>query len=85
MNEKHIARIKELLTEWNPLGEESILIEDLNNYETEATDILFHSKKRHSLIQINKLISTVINQAFGLNVNETESESIAEEISKMLK
>ena len=27
------------MTEWNPLGEESILIEDLNNYEIQAIKI----------------------------------------------
>jgi len=85
MNEEHITRVKELLTKWNPLGEKSILIEDLNNYEIEATDILFHIEKRHSLTQINKIISTVMNQAFGLNVKETESYYIAEKIAKMLK
>ena len=59
MNEEHIARVKELLIEWNPLGEKSILIEDLNGYEIEATDILFHIEKRHSLTQINKIICTI--------------------------
>ena len=85
MNKEHITRVKELLTDWNPLGKKSILIEDLNNYEIEATDILFYVDKRHSITQINRTISTVMNQAFGLNIKETESESIAEKIAKMVK
>ncbi len=85
MNKEHISRVKVLLTEWNPLGEKSVLIDDLNNYEIEATDILFYIKKRHTLIQINKIISTVMNQAFELNIKETESYYIAVKIAKLLK
>ena len=42
MNEEHIRKVKRLLTSWNPLGERSNQISDLNEYETEAVDILFH-------------------------------------------
>jgi len=41
MNEEHIKKVKRLLTSWNPLGERAIQISDLNEYETEAVDILF--------------------------------------------
>jgi hypothetical protein len=46
MNEEHIRKVKKLLTEWNPLGDQANQILDLNNYDTEATDILFHVGKQ---------------------------------------
>ena len=42
MNEEHIQKIKEILTQWNPLGEQANQISDLNDYETEAVDIIFN-------------------------------------------
>ena len=46
MNKKHIERIKDILSEWNPLGDMANQISDLENYEIEATDILFHINKK---------------------------------------
>lgn len=85
MNEQHITRLKKLLTKWNPLGERSIQISDLNNYEIEAIDILFHINKNDSVQRINKMISTILNQAFGLYVDPDKCILIAEQVHKMLK
>lgn len=46
MDEQHIEKVKLLLTEWNPLGEKASQITDLENYETEAIDILFYINKK---------------------------------------
>jgi hypothetical protein len=46
MDEKHIEKVKQLLTDWNPLGERAKQITDLGNYETEAIDILFYLDKK---------------------------------------
>lgn len=54
MNKKHIKRLKDILSEWNPLGDRATQINDLENYETEATDILFHINKKNSVEQISK-------------------------------
>jgi len=40
MNQYQIDKIKEILIKWNPLGEHSRQIHDLNNYNTEAIDII---------------------------------------------
>ena len=85
MNEEHIVKVQALLTEWNPLGNRSAQIIDLNNYEIEATDILFHIKKNNTVDQISKMIGTVLNQAFGIHVEPTKCKIIAEQVQLMLK
>ena len=84
MNEEHIRQLQGILTKWNPLGEKSNQISDLNNYETEATDILFHTNKRNSEEKICKMIDTVLNQAFGLHVDQNECMLVASQVYKML-
>ncbi|SNZ00976.1 DUF1871 family protein [Flagellimonas pacifica] len=85
MNEEHIVKVQALLTEWNPLGSQSAQISDLNNYEIEATDILFHIKKNNTVDQISKMITTVLNQAFGIHVEPVKCKIIAEQVQIMLK
>ena len=53
MNKKHIERLKSILSKWNPLGDQASRFGDLDNYETEATDILFHVNKKYSVEQIS--------------------------------
>lgn len=84
MNKKHIERLKEILSEWNPLGDQSSQISDLENYETEATDILFHINKKYSAEQISKIICTVLGQAFSINVDEKKSLAVANEVHSMM-
>ena len=84
MNKEQISKVKILLTEWNPLGDRSTQISDLNNYETETTDILWHTKKKSTTDQISKLIDSVLNQAFGIYVDPVKCKIIAEEIHVML-
>ncbi|QTD37658.1 DUF1871 family protein [Polaribacter batillariae] len=64
MNKEHIAKVKILLTEWNPLGDRATQISDLNNYETEAIDILWHIKSKNTTDQISKLIDSVLKSSF---------------------
>jgi hypothetical protein len=84
MNKKHIERLKEILSEWNPLGDMASQISDLENYETEATDILFYINKKNSVEQISKMIKTVLGQAFGINVDSEKSLAVANEIHAMI-
>lgn len=84
MNKKHIERLKYILSEWNPLGDMANQITDLENYETEATDILFHINKKNSVEQISKMIKTILGQAFGINVDNEKSLAVANEIHSMI-
>ncbi len=42
ITEDQIRKTMDLLTTWNPLGDRAMTIGDLDNYRTEAIDILFH-------------------------------------------
>jgi len=64
MNEELIEKVKAILTEWNPLGDLASTVEDLNNYEIEAIDILFYVNKKSSVQKINKVMVEVLSQAF---------------------
>lgn len=84
MNKKHIERLKDILSEWNPLGDMASQISNLENYEIEATDILFHINKKNSVEQISKMIKTVLGQAFGINVDSEKSLAVANEVHAMI-
>ena len=80
MNEDHINKIKQILTDWNPLGEKASQIEDLENYETEAIDILFYIDKKTSTDRINRITTQVLSEAFGVYVELGESKKYAKKI-----
>ncbi|MDW5290988.1 hypothetical protein [Formosa sp. PL04] len=84
MNKEHITKVQVLLTEWNPLGKLSVQKTDLNNYETEATDILWYVKKTNTVEQINKITNTVLSQAFGIHVDPVKCKIIGEQIHSIL-
>lgn len=84
MNEVQIEKVKDILTKWNPLGERVNEISDLNEYEIEATDILWHIKSNSSIEQIERITRTVIEQAFNLHIKSSEVMPIAEQIHKVL-
>ena len=91
MNDKKVKEIQEILSDWNPLGEKSMEITDLNNYETEAIDILFHiendprfDKKRNLEKLIEKIISEVLNEAFDLCLTNEECHKPALKITEIV-
>ncbi len=84
MNIEHIEKVKKILTTWNPLMEKFSLIVDLNDYETEATDIVFHLKKNYSKEQIGQVISLVLYQAFNISVVKKECDSVAVKIQGVI-
>lgn len=84
MNEELIEKVKQILTEWNPLGDQASEVEDLNNYETEAIDILFYLNKKSSVEKINKVMVEVVSEAFGLFDDFEDTLQYAEKIKKAL-
>jgi hypothetical protein len=90
MNEEHIREIKDILSKWNPLGDQAINFPDLNNYETEAIDILFHieiefKQDKNSKKRIQVIVKEVLNEAFNLWLSEDDCEKPAELIHSMFK
>ena len=78
-----IQKAMEILTEWNPLGPRANTIGDLDNYKTEAIDILFNlnlSKNNPAVI-----VQQVINQAFDLSLSVADCASVGRKIHKLIK
>ena len=46
MEDYQISEVAKILNEWNPLGDEAEIVQDLDGYKTESIDILFHRKMR---------------------------------------
>ncbi len=84
MDDELIEKVKLILTEWNPLGDQASVVEDLDNYETEAIDILFYLNKKSSVEKINKVMVTVVSEAFGLLDDFEDSLQYAAKIKKAL-
>jgi len=85
MNSEHIEKIKQVLIEWNPLGDLTDNYPDLNNYETEVIDILFFIDKSSSIDRINKVTVTILTEAFNIDIDLADSRKYAEEIRSIIK
>jgi hypothetical protein len=84
MNEEQIEKVKQILTEWNPLGDFAAKVPDLDNYDTEGNDLAFYIDKKSSVSKINKLLIEILEQAFDYPVDLEESISYAEKIKNIL-
>ena len=83
--EEQIQKVMELLTAWNPLGKRADRIKDLNNYRTEAIDILFLLSLRGSKASAALAVRDVLNQAFDLSLSVEECMDVGREISTFLE
>jgi hypothetical protein len=74
--------IGKILTEWNPVGDGAAAVNDLNNYESEAMDILWvmelygYSPK--------KAVSEVLQEAFLIDLEKKELEHYSNRIKVAL-
>ena len=70
--EEHIQKVMDLLTEWNPLGDRADSVEDLDNYRSEAIDILFTLDLEGFKSTPVRIVRDVLNQAFDLSLSLEE-------------
>ena len=91
MKQEKIEKIKSILKHWNPLGNRKDSISDLNDYETEALDIIFNleidydfPEKSISKNQLSIIIKEVLNQAFNLHLTNSDCEDCSTQILKIL-
>jgi hypothetical protein len=91
MEDEIIKKVKHVLNEWNPLGENASKIEELNEYETEAIDILFYidlevTSKRPVEVkkQIQKYVKEILMEAFNIDLTNEECREPAEKIYQIL-
>jgi len=83
--EKHIQKVMQLLTAWNPLGDKVNNVEGLDGYRTEAIDILFHVNFQGPKTDPAKIVQTVLNQAFDLSLSFEECNDVGRKISEFLE
>ena len=84
--------IKKVLVKWNPLGARSVEIKDLNDYETEANDIMYHisipfqfSKKGSPEARVEKIVKEVLNEAFRLWLTDEECSAPSMKVMKIIE
>ena len=81
--EEHILKVMQLLVTWNPLGSRANDIKDLNDYRTEAIDILFHLSLRGPNASSARIVRDVLNEAFDLTLSLEDCVAMGREISQL--
>ncbi len=74
--------IGRILTEWNPLGDAAATVKDLNNYETEAFDILGAMDLFGNTLE--KAVAIVLGEAFQIELDSSELGNCCEKIRAAL-
>jgi hypothetical protein len=80
----HTQKVMSLLVEWNPLGDRANSILDLDNYRTEAIDILFQLGLAGPKANFARVVQDVINQAFDLSFSIEECSDIGHKIKEII-
>ena len=74
--------IGRILTEWNPLGDAAETVKDLNNYETEAFDILWAMDLFGDTLE--KAVAVVLGQSFRIELESSDLGNCCEKIRAVL-
>ena len=85
MDETQITKVAEVLSEWNPLGNEARNIRDLDGYRTEAIDIIATFHLASIGASEESRVMNVLNQAFELSLSEKDCAEPARKIALILK
>lgn len=85
MNESDIKAVAPALNQWNPLGDNSVKIKDLNGYHTEALDIISVLSLFTRLGSTADVINRVLSEAFELPLDENSIKNAAVEIESILR
>jgi len=82
--EEHIQKVMQLLVAWNPLGDRVNSIEQLDDYRTEAIDILFHLSLNGPNASPARIVQNVLNEAFDLSLSLEECMDVGRKISMLV-
>jgi hypothetical protein len=85
MNESDIKAVASSLKQWNPLGDNSVKIKDLDGYHTEAIDIISALSLFSGLGTTADVIDRVLSEAFELPLDENSVKNAATEIESILR
>jgi len=83
--EEKIRKTMDMLTTWNPLGDKAKTIGDLDNYRTEAIDILFNLQLTDPNANPARIVQNVLNQAFDLSLSLEECAEVGREIQEFVR
>jgi hypothetical protein len=81
--DKQIESVMAVLTRWNALGDRAESIADLDNYRTEAMDILAQLGMSWHGMSAPGVVQTVLNQSFDLCFTVEDCEQAAREINRV--
>jgi len=76
-------KIGRILAEWNPLGDAADTINDLNDYETEAFDIL--AAMEMFGLSIERAVKSVLEEAFLVELDPVELAEHCKQIKAALE
>jgi hypothetical protein len=82
--DEQIRKVMAVLTEWNPLGARANTIRDLDNYRTEAVDILVNLSISAPIGNPAVVVQEVINQAFDLSLSIEDCVRVSRKIQELL-
>jgi hypothetical protein len=82
--EEHIQKVMQFLVAWNPLGDRVNSIEQLDDYRTEAIDILFHLSLNGPNASPARIVQDVLNEAFDLSLSLEECMDVGRKISTLV-
>ena len=85
MEDYEISEVSKILSEWNPLGDDAARVNDLDGYKTESIDILFElDTSGLNNARVKKVLMQVLNEAFGIELTESECSDAANSIIGVL-
>jgi hypothetical protein len=85
MEDYEISEVAKVLGEWNPLGDDAVRVNDLDGYKTESIDVLFELEMSGlNNARVKKILMQVLNQAFDLELTESECSDVANRIIGIL-
>jgi len=85
MNDSQIKAVAFSLERWNPLGDNSVKITDLDGYNTEAIDIISAITLFSGIGTTADVIDRVLSEAFELPLDGNAVKNAANEIESILK
>ena len=82
--EEQIHKVMQLLVAWNPLGDRVNSVEQLDEYRTEAIDILFHLSLNGPDASPARIVQDVLNEAFDISLSLEECIDVGQKISTLV-
>ena len=84
MSGQIIIEIAKVIETWNPLGASANSVDSLDGYKYEAMDIFSCCEIMPGQNKVAAATKEVLEQAFGLSLNQREVEEAAKEILEIM-